>query len=195
MKTKLDRGDTIIELMLAFAIFAMAIMGTFAIMNKGLAVSQQSLEVTLVREQMDAQAELVRYLSEKSSELWSGTDGIKDNFVVTGAVGSLSPSACPTAAEVEIAQGFFLATEATGGPYPIDDKITLHKIEDSNYQPATTYAKVDHETPIAQGIWLQIAEAEGGGAYDVYIHACWDSVGGGGRVATLGTIVRIYDRT
>src|SRR6476661_972947 len=59
-----QRGDTIIEVMFAVAIFAMVAVGCLSIMNQGMATAQRSLEVTLVRQQMDAQAEALRYIHQ-----------------------------------------------------------------------------------------------------------------------------------
>ena len=45
-----ERGDTIIEVMFAFVLFSMVIVGAFMIMNQGMALAQRSLEVTQVRQ-------------------------------------------------------------------------------------------------------------------------------------------------
>ena len=49
-----ERGDTIIEVMFAFVLFSMVIVGAFMIMNQGMALAQRSLEVTQVRQQIDS---------------------------------------------------------------------------------------------------------------------------------------------
>ena len=61
------------------------------------------------------------------------------------------------------------------------------------------YAKVDLANSKAYGIFAQIVRAEQnsgantGKAYDVYISACWDSVGS--RVpVSIGTVTRLYDK-
>ena len=56
------RGDTLIEVMFAVAIFGMAAIGTIALMNRGLASTQNSLETTMARQEIDAQAEALRFL-------------------------------------------------------------------------------------------------------------------------------------
>ena len=55
-----ERGDTIIEVMFAFVLFSMVIVGAFMIMNQGMALAQRSLEVTQVRQQIDSQVLLIR---------------------------------------------------------------------------------------------------------------------------------------
>src|SRR5690349_17320208 len=57
-----QRGDTIVEVLFAVTVFAMVAVGSMAIMNQGIASAQRSLEITLVRQQIDAQAEAIRYI-------------------------------------------------------------------------------------------------------------------------------------
>lgn len=182
------RGDTIIELMLAFSIFSLAAVGTIVIMNKGVAVSQQSLEASLVRVEMDGQAEAIRYLRDTSDPLWS-TLTTASNGYVTDRIAPLAPTTCPTLNDIEGMDGFFIGQ--------FDTTLTLNAINSGNFSAPTTYARRDSGTHTS-GLWVQIARAESKGsstitAYDVYIHACWDSLVSS-VPATLGTIVRIYDK-
>lgn len=48
--------------MFAVAIFGLAAIGTISLMNKGLASTQNSLETTMARQEIDAQAEALRFL-------------------------------------------------------------------------------------------------------------------------------------
>ena len=56
------RGDTLVEVMFAVAIFGLAAVGTIALMNRGLASAQNSLETTMARQEIDAQAEALRFI-------------------------------------------------------------------------------------------------------------------------------------
>lgn len=178
------RGDTIIELMLAFSIFSLAAVGTIVIMNKGIAVSQQSLEASLVRVEMDGQAEAIRYLRDTADPLWDTVVSYE-----TDNVAPLAPSQCPTSADdIQSMKGFFIGQTGT--------TISVYPVNASNFSASTTYAKRDTGAHTS-GLWVQIAKAEGSStmvAYDVYIHACWDSLVSSSVPATLGTIVRIYDK-
>lgn len=179
----MSRGDTIIELMLAFSVFSLAAVGTIVIMNRGVAMSQQSLEVSLVRTQMDGQAETIRYLRDTSDEDWQA---IKSNVVDASKVAPLAPATCPTAAQVQGMGGFYMKG------------VALQAVDAGNYGMPSTYAQINDD--MSYGLWAQITHAEGSApaslirAYDVYIHACWDSVGHTNAPSTLGTIVRIYDK-
>lgn len=56
-----QRGDTIVEVIFAFTIFSLVAVGGLALMNRGATIAQQSLEISLVRDQMDSQADALRY--------------------------------------------------------------------------------------------------------------------------------------
>ena len=75
------RGDTLIEVMLAVGIFSMVAVAVVAVMSGGTSGAQTALETTLTREEIDAQAEALRfiqssYIAEKDdkdgafSRLW-----------------------------------------------------------------------------------------------------------------------------
>src|SRR5664279_826252 len=57
------RGDTLVEVLFAVAIFSLVAVGGLAIMNQGTATSQRALEITLVRQEVDSQAETLRFLN------------------------------------------------------------------------------------------------------------------------------------
>ena len=64
------RGDTLIEVSFAIAVFALVAMISITIMNTGVTMAERSLENTMTRNEVDAQAEALRfiqnsYLSEK----------------------------------------------------------------------------------------------------------------------------------
>ena len=73
------RGDTLIEVLLAVGIFSMVAVAVVAVMSSGTSSAQTSLETTLAREEIDAQAEALRfihasYVAEKGSESQSFKD-------------------------------------------------------------------------------------------------------------------------
>src|SRR5690606_13346477 len=59
-----QRGDTIIEVMFAIVIFSFITISSLAIMNQGIATGEKALEITLVRQQVNAQAEALRYVHD-----------------------------------------------------------------------------------------------------------------------------------
>lgn len=110
------RGDTLIEVMLAVGIFSMVAVAVVAVMSGGTSSAQTALETTLAREEIDAQAEALRfiqssYIAEKDdkngrfAKLWqlitaTSTEHASDNVkVVIGedninAIAQYSPSEC-----------------------------------------------------------------------------------------------------
>ena len=56
------KGDTLIEVMFAVGIFGLAAVGAISLMNRGLATAQNTLEITMARQEIDGQAEILRFL-------------------------------------------------------------------------------------------------------------------------------------
>jgi len=56
------RGDTLIEVMIAMAILAVVTIVTITMMNSGLNVAERSLELTTARNELNAQAEALRFI-------------------------------------------------------------------------------------------------------------------------------------
>lgn len=204
---RLHRGDTLIELMLAFAIFSLAAVSCLTILNQGVAMAQRSLEKSLVRQQVDSQAEIIRYIQASGDSAWTTMVGDKSvagstGRLVTAAGGPLPLSGpCPSVGQLSSggANGFFVVPKPSGAGFDIKPA------DAANYTAASTYAQVTYgaATPKAYGMWVQVVKAENAtpnpalrtvlDAYDFYIHGCWDSVGLAVPM-TVGTIVRVYDR-
>ncbi len=186
---RFESGDTIIEVVLAFAIFSAAAMGTITLINSGLATTQRNLETTLVRQQIDTQAEQLRYLRDTGDPAWSSI--INPAALVATPLGL--DDSCREASGID--QGFYVRPAIAADP--ANTTYTRQAITSSTLATPTTYAKIDYSTGASQsqGIWIQATRAQQNGAvaaYDFYIHACWDSYGMDQPV-TLGTIVRIYE--
>ena len=58
----MKHGDTIIEVVFAFAVFATVSVASIAIMNSGLDQAQRSLEGTMARDEINAQAEAIKFI-------------------------------------------------------------------------------------------------------------------------------------
>lgn len=79
-KSATKRGDTIVEVVFAFAIFCMVAIISIAMMNMGIAASERSLELVTARNELNAQAEALRfvhssYIAEMSLPTCSPSDG------------------------------------------------------------------------------------------------------------------------
>lgn len=69
------KGDTLIEVCIAIGIFSLIAIGVAAVMSSGVAGSQTALETTLSREEIDAQADALRFIHE--SRMREQNDGYK----------------------------------------------------------------------------------------------------------------------
>ena len=201
---RFSRGDTIIEVMFSFTVLSILVVSTYVVMNRGTQIAQRSLEITLVRQQIDSQISLIRYAQANNTEAWQN---IRANYVVPSEV-IINPtsfveanSRCPTVAQNDITAGrksFFLAQN------PNNNDVRLINVDSSSYGEPQVYSQVDYRdsaNPRSYGVFVQVTKAEKntnvgvvGDSFDVYVSTCWDSVGTS-VPSTIGTITRIYDGT
>lgn len=67
---RVKKGDTVIEVMFAIAVFALVAILSIAMMNSGIATGERSLELVTARNELNAQAEALRFIhSSYISEL------------------------------------------------------------------------------------------------------------------------------
>lgn len=189
-----QRGDTIIEVMIAVTIFSLVAVGSITIMNHGIAASQRSLEITQVRQQIDAQAEMLRFIHHQYM-------------------------ADPSNMEHAAAWNALLADAGTGASRFVNDEPTCSAIPSAGYalNPAnlamitaysmdTTngtpppYSQVVQgptvDTTASYGLWIEAVNPARDPLQptryaDFHIRTCWYTVGQSTPI-TLGTIVRLY---
>jgi hypothetical protein len=185
-------------------------------MNQGAAMAQRSLEIGLVRDQMDAQADALRYMHNayvaNFGENGAATTGIwnevtaKHDVTEAQAFSDISDSrTCHLAPS-----GSASSVSSDGAPFAIDIRkldagggspaIALNQA--NNIDTTATYAQIRYpsggssDPAKPEGIWVQAVRspAVGGvlGYYDFHIRACWLTPGQSAPV-TLGTIVRLYE--
>lgn len=184
-----QRGDTIIEVMLAFAVFAMIAVGALTVMNRGVASAQDALETTLVRAQMDNQVEMLRFLNRAYSDnpdssmgkkyhdiLAKTTDADASEFAAAGCIDAI-PGAGP----------FFVES---------DGVVSTSVIPMSNASAPAFAQVVTSPTTSSYGLWIEAVKGEATngapGFVDFHVRACWEGLTSS-VPRTLGTIVRLYD--
>ena len=202
-----QQGDTIIEVLFAVAVFAMVAVGSMTIMNQGTATAQRSLEITLVRQQIDAQAEAIRYIHKAyvaayqsgggaltgTAAEWTkmtsrttghGTDGASE-------FGQVNGETCPTAVP---GQRPFILNAHTARVWPAAP--SMEAPADASLPPfAQVVYNEDSSVNQAYGMWIEAVPStatNGPGFVDFHIRACW-SAPGTDTPMTLGTIVRLYE--
>lgn len=178
-------------------------------MNQGTALAQRSLEIGLVRQQIDAQADALRYLGRAyvadygkngfATHMWERV--VQDHAVGQAqrfdAVADNNDCHIPSAAEQA-----FAVDISNIDPKKLESNPGLNPILIPTTDTAT-YARVRYDPdPKAEGIWIQAVRSpkvigggdgkERPGFYDFHIRACWHTPGQAPPV-TLGTIVRVYE--
>jgi type II secretory pathway pseudopilin PulG len=197
-----QRGDTIIEVLFAITVFAMVAVGSLSIMNQGTGSAQRSLEVTLVREQIDAQAEAIRFIHQAYVTSYQADvqpSGTAAEWTKMKALGKENPSAfgnLPNNQCLETAPDNAFVLNARRAEVSTAT-VTMRPLEGSTLPPFAQVAYDDTSNAIDQayGIWVEVvpsAASEDVKFVDFHIRACWDSPGATIPV-TLGTIVRLYE--
>ena len=193
-----QRGDTIIEVMFAIVIFSFITISSLAIMNQGIATGEKALEITLVRQQVNAQAEALRYIhsaltvnpSEAQLATWknfSSTHGqsMASEYGVDGAdcVLPRGEGFHPFILNARTAEIWTSAPSVSQGP-------------DSSFPPYSQVVyNTDSSIEAAYGLWVEAVPTtseEEKSFIDFHIRACWPAPGSS-RPMTIGTIVRLYD--
>lgn len=202
-----EKGDTLIEVLFAVTVFSLVMVSSLTIMNQGILAAQRSVEITQVRQQIDGQAEAIRYLHDAYIASY-----------VPGSAGPLSPAATQWAALVA---GSSVASPSTFGSqgngtvctqppnrsFIVNPRTARYVASPSfvNNSPTQTYAKLNFDPATgaftnSNGLWVEAVRSATSsdpaqariGYIDFHIRACWASPGTS-NLMTLGTIVRLYE--
>jgi len=200
-----QRGDTLIEVLFAVTVFSLAVVMSLSIMNQGTAASLRSLQITLVRQEIDSQAEALRFLN--SAYVATYTTGyapiaadaspaaeyyrIIQNIKAIGAT-SVSAFGSTSAVCTQAPSGSFILNARSARLQPYD----VTKLIDASSYAQVVY-KADGSLDTSQGLWIEAIRStpSGGTSYtDFHIRGCWGAPGTDVSM-NLGTIVRLYDPT
>lgn len=197
---RMNRGDTIIEVVFAVVVFSFVAISSLTIMNKGVAAGEKALEITLVRQQVNAQAEALRYIHEArvvtpESELAKTWDEL------------LSVYGQEKASEYGVSGGdCMLPGGSTYNPFVLNartakvwDNLTMEYEGSESLPPYSQVVYNDDDPTVidaAYGIWVEAVPSSHDADYrqfvDFHIRACWPAPGSD-MPMTVGTIVRLYD--
>lgn len=203
----MEQGDTIIEVIFAIVIFSFVAISSLMIMNQGIATGERALEITLVRQQMNAQAEALRYIHEarvvtpesvavvgSPAHTWgrllsNESNGLRQSRASNFGVDENGECLIP-------GEGFkpFVLNTRTAQIWP--GNITAESTAGREYPPYPQVAyRADSSVVAAYGMWVESVPSSAPVArrfVDFHIRACWDAPGTTTPM-TLGTIVRLYD--
>ncbi len=189
------RGDTLVEVMFAVGIFALAAISASALMNKMLGNAQASLEITMARTEIDSQAETLRYLSESYSNAeyqakWNQIDLLSQT--ATGDPITANPVSC----DIDKTKAFAV------NPRTLDiisgDSLTasplfpriFYQDEDASQIHRDRAQEDSAHSATAQGIWVTAYKSQNHRYYDFYIQTCWYAPGKSAPT-TINTSIRI----
>lgn len=198
---KLSNGDTLVEVLFAMAIFSLVAVGSLSIMNKSTSTAQRALEISEVRQEINAQAETLRFLNASYIAAYpnyaTGTPARQWANMLSTVNSTQSEikitNTCPASVSELPSNSFILNTHTA----------LYQKLTSSNYNLASTYSQVSYNGDnlvAANGIWIEAVASttftsnnqQNASYIDFYIHACWDSMGQTMPV-TLDTVVRLYE--
>mgnify|MGYP000900434346 FL=1 len=184
---KHQNGDTLIEVMFATAIAALLIIIALSAMNRSLSQIQMAVESTFVRQSIDSEAEVIRFIRDAYMDNRSATSGSaylwktipkKANASIFGECSMDNVSNEFVIKGVDSSDATF--SEGTG-----IKGLSLN----TSVGSSITYAK------LGEGIWVEAVDggsSTAGKYIDFHIRACWDPPFSSSTKATLGTIVRQY---
>ncbi len=204
-------GDTLIEVLFAITIFALIVVSALALMNQGTASAQRSLEMTLVRQEMDNQAETLRFLHEAYVTNYQTGYESNPNLTLTGPTGefykiiqAVKAAGIVSATPIE---GISVCPTPPNGSFVLNTRTGAVITNQTIFTTPATYAQLvfDTITPnsltASAGLWIEAvrsvpnttdpAQAKTG-YIDFHIRACWDTVGAS-QPKSMGTIVRLYE--
>lgn len=173
-----QRGDTIVEVIVACAVFAMVTVSSFAIMQRGTSLAYDALERTEVRLQLNAQIETLQYIRD-------GYIANKVNSATYNEAADLWTNIVSKDAETtEPATDFCLdpASVPSSAFYISDGRAIMNSFQASDGLPQP-----------GQGIWIQRVNSPSGAAvkyYDFYVMSCWPSTTS--TQQTMSSVVRLY---
>lgn len=199
-----QRGDTLIEVLFAITVFSLVVVGALSLMNQGSMAAQRSLEMTLVRQEIDAQSEALRFLhgaytaSYQSSGVYpAGSAAGEFRKVVQRSISN------PRTAASTLNTNSDACPAAPTWAFVLNPRAATYEV--NKFQLASSFAQLQYNSSgvltQSDGIWIEAVRVAplasdtsqaGVGYIDFHIRACWNAPGQA-RVINLGTIVRLYE--
>ena len=186
---RFKKGDTLIEVTLAVAVFSMVMVVGIGAMNGGMARTQASLQLSLARDAMNSQAETLRYINNIYLNKYASGSG--DMFSKWREITAKAKTSATRLNNCPADQTAFNALNAIA--VNVNDSSLPLITGDGVITPANTYPQLAANGATSQGMWIEVVRPPArNGYYDFHIRACWIAPGNN-TPTTLGTIVRLYD--
>lgn len=203
-KRRRQAGDTLIEVLFAVTVFSLVVVTSLSLMNQGTSASIRSLQITLVRQEIDSQAETLRFLN--SAYVATYYHGYAPTVqspaqqyykIVTQAK---ADQAAGKTSVSSFNAGATTCQSAPNGSFILNTRTGLYqKNTSTNSGLADSFSQVVYDASGAitttKGMWIEAIRSvpANGTAYtDFHIRACWYAPGTN-QPMNLGTIVRLYE--
>lgn len=202
-KIRGEKGDTLIEVLFAFSILSLIIVGSISVMNQGTQAAQRALETTLASQQIEAQATTLRFLHDAylaqyqpgatydpatPAGQWKAISDRLTLYPSANATDFIGAATCPS-----FPSGSFIldSANATVAGYQSG------KIGSAPVIAQVLYTGSPEVLDKSEGIWIEGIRSpavanENVGYIDFHIMACWQTPGKG-LPQTIGTIVRLNE--
>lgn len=177
-----ERGDTLIEVLLAMAILSAVIVGALVMMGRGQALGQDSLERSQVTAFMTDQSEILQYIrdgydlaatdTEYPAKLWGP---------ILARLGTANPDGCSSNGK-----GFYFKKDYSA----TNNEVTLEPFDASTINEGSANFVSTYAQP-GDGLWIEAEKATSSNYIDFYIKACWRTVSGDIKQEAI-TIERLY---
>lgn len=177
-----QRGDTLVEVMMAIVILSVVIVGAITIMARGLTAAQIAVEHTQVRFQINTQTELLRFLRDgylQDPKSPTGQEWVK-LFNPSQLYADTAPSSYGgTCGVTPSKRGFYLSQSGS--------TVQINAFDQGLKPETAAFA--------GRGLWVEATRSPSGisPAYvDFQLRACWSGIGSNTEQQTV-TAVRLYD--
>lgn len=195
---KNQRGDTLVEVLIAITVLGIIVAGCLAVMNRSLVSILNSAERTASRADINSQTDMLNYVYHNDKADWNKILNLAVKKAPTDAVPSDITDACKITEDSKSS-----ATIKAGSFYldPVYDA-SNGSISDVNVKEAlkknTHGVNQLQRAKLGQGLWIDAVyySTVSHPYVDFYIKACWVPFGGNdlsGATNTRSiTVVRIY---
>lgn len=183
-----ESGDTLVEVLIATAILASAVVAGLGIMNFGFGIVMNSIERTQVQAELTSQVSMARYARDAyvaagMTGAGGGAAAVWENLSATAGT-SASAAVCNASGQTSPATGsFYLAAHGVDG-------VTRMPVSSTPTTPSGA-------ATVGDGLWVEavsVSPSSGVKYIDVYVKACWPPATGS-TIQEAKTVVRLYDPT
>lgn len=199
-------GDTLIEVLFAVTVFSLVVVTSLALMNQGTSASIRSLQITLVRQEIDSQADTLRFLNSAYVAAYQPgyaptvQSPAQQYYLITAQ--AKADRAAGKTSVTQFGGGTTTCQTAPTGSFILNTRKGLYQVNTAaNSAGADSFSQVEYDASnaitTAKGMWIEAVRSvsTSGTAYtDFHIRACWYAPGAE-QAMNLGTIVRLYEPT